>query len=111
MGPKFNFTHALLISPIPVLTGCATVSHTVSTWNPPNYLVIGCVTGFHHSNLRKFLRFICTLAKLRDLIAGWSSPVARQAHNLKVPGSNPDPATNLAAQPSGALFRPELSCR
>ena len=28
------------------------------------------------------------------LIAGWSSPVARQAHNLKVVGSNPAPATN-----------------
>ena len=27
--------------------------------------------------------------------AGWSSPVARQAHNLKVVGSNPTPATNL----------------
>ena len=27
-------------------------------------------------------------------IAGWSSPVARQAHNLKVVGSNPAPATN-----------------
>ena len=27
--------------------------------------------------------------------AGWSSPVARQAHNLKVTGSNPVPATNL----------------
>src|SRR5476651_2754910 len=26
--------------------------------------------------------------------AGWSSPVARQAHNLKVVGSNPAPATN-----------------
>ena len=25
--------------------------------------------------------------------AGWSSPVARQAHNLKVAGSNPVPAT------------------
>ena len=29
--------------------------------------------------------------------AGWSSPVARQAHNLKVAGSNPAPATNLCA--------------
>ena len=29
--------------------------------------------------------------------AGWSSPVARQAHNLKVVGSNPTPATNEAA--------------
>ena len=28
-------------------------------------------------------------------IAGWSSPVARQAHNLKVVGSNPTPATNF----------------
>ena len=25
--------------------------------------------------------------------AGWSSPVAREAHNLEVPGSNPGPAT------------------
>jgi hypothetical protein len=30
------------------------------------------------------------------LSAGWSSPVARQAHNLKVVGSNPTPATTLA---------------
>src|SRR5690606_16514330 len=28
--------------------------------------------------------------------AGWSSPVARQAHNLKVTGSNPVPATKPA---------------
>ena len=28
--------------------------------------------------------------------AGWSSPVARQAHNLKVTGSNPVPATNVS---------------
>ena len=30
--------------------------------------------------------------------AGWSSPVARQAHNLKVTGSNPVPATNSKAR-------------
>jgi hypothetical protein len=29
------------------------------------------------------------------LIAGWSSPVARQAHNLKVVSSNLAPATNF----------------
>ena len=29
-------------------------------------------------------------------VAGWSSPVARQAHNLKVTGSNPVPATKSA---------------
>ena len=32
------------------------------------------------------------------MIAGWSSPVARQAHNLKVIGSNPIPATNISAE-------------
>src|SRR3954447_5431970 len=30
--------------------------------------------------------------------AGWSSPVARQAHNLKVAGSNPAPATTRLSQ-------------
>ncbi len=30
-----------------------------------------------------------------DLVAGWSSLVARRAHNPKVVGSNPAPATNL----------------
>ena len=33
------------------------------------------------------------------LIAGWSSPVARQAHNLKVIGSNPIPATKIEPKP------------
>ncbi len=32
---------------------------------------------------------------LKKIDAGWSSPVARQAHNLKVVGSNPTPATNF----------------
>jgi hypothetical protein len=32
---------------------------------------------------------------LQWFIAGWSSPVARQAHNLKVTGSNPVPATRM----------------
>ena len=27
--------------------------------------------------------------------AGWSSPVARKAHNLEVAGSNPAPATSF----------------
>ena len=33
------------------------------------------------------------------LAAGWSSPVARQAHNLKVTGSNPVPATKHPQSP------------
>src|ERR1700722_6781471 len=46
-----------------------------------------------------------------NINAGWSSPVARQAHNLKVPGSNPGPATKLdnvindLRPPSGGLSR------
>ena len=44
--------------------------------------------------------------------AGWSSPVARQAHNLKVTGSNPVPATKYENGPPCAgrfhicLWRP-----
>ena len=34
-------------------------------------------------------------AKLARVAAGWSSPVARQAHNPKVTGSNPVPATRI----------------
>jgi hypothetical protein len=30
-----------------------------------------------------------------NTVAGWSSQAARQAHNLKVVGSNPTPATNF----------------
>ncbi len=44
-------------------------------------------------------------------IAGWSSPVARRAHNPKVVGSNPAPATNdkplnkaICAKLSGFLY-------
>ena len=38
--------------------------------------------------------------------AGWSSPVARQAHNLKVAGSNPAPATNEIQLKQGARRKP-----
>ena len=40
----------------------------------------------------KELRNLTNL-KIEFNIAGWSSLVARQAHNLKVGGSNPSPAT------------------
>src|SRR5579875_1121934 len=40
--------------------------------------------------------------------AGWSSPVARQAHNLKVAGSNPAPATKSARQFRARAFRTTL---
>ena len=38
--------------------------------------------------------------------AGWSSPVARQAHNLKVAGSNPAPATSFTCTSRSASTRP-----
>ena len=38
--------------------------------------------------------------KTPKLTAGWSSPVARQAHNLKVAGSNPAPATTDNRRPA-----------
>ena len=38
-------------------------------------------------------------------VAGWSSPVARQAHNLKVVGSNPTPATNVKSLGSESELR------
>src|SRR6185436_4126664 len=38
--------------------------------------------------------------------AGWSSPVARQAHNLKVLGSNPSPATSCTEQGPPATADP-----
>src|SRR3954452_14325302 len=38
--------------------------------------------------------------------AGWSSPVARQAHNLKVAGSNPAPATNKRPASERAFLLP-----
>ena len=48
---------------------------------------INVLRGFESLNLRHLLK------KLN--IAGWSSLVARRAHNPKVVGSNPAPATNL----------------
>src|SRR5665213_3779498 len=43
------------------------------------------------------------LTRASHFDAGWSSPVARQAHNLKVVGSNPTPATNFIYPTSGPL--------
>ena len=44
--------------------------------------------------------------------AGWSSPVARQAHNLKVRGSNPSPRNQIRPQSHrlGGRFRLWLRC-
>ena len=45
--------------------------------------------------LQENIKRVKKLNKLKkNLISRWSSLVARQAHNLKVGGSNPSPATN-----------------
>ena len=47
--------------------------------------------------LRPSIKHLIVFSVRREnvTIAGWSSLVARQAHNLKVVGSNPTPATNV----------------
>ena len=42
--------------------------------------------------------------------AGWSSLVARQAHNLKVVGSNPAPATKSIDKIASPLDLLKMSC-
>ena len=47
---------------------------------------------------KKILKELKNLINLKiefSFNAGWSSLVARKAHNLEVGGSNPSPATNL----------------
>ena len=46
-------------------------------------------------SVSSFLSDLKSKFRAADINAGWSSPVARQAHNLKVAGSNPAPATNF----------------
>ena len=52
----------------------------------------------HHSKT-----VIIGTTKSRPIGAGWSSPVARQAHNLKAAGSNPAPATKSTASNQSPL--------
>ena len=54
----------------------------------------GFVSGSKSKPLRGLLKRDKTLGFYAG--AGWSSPVARQAHNLKAAGSNPAPATNIS---------------
>jgi hypothetical protein len=56
--------------------------------------------GFNHSALVLICALRFAFVFKIDILApdaGWSSLVARQAHNLKAAGSNPAPATNLLA--------------
>ena len=53
---------------------------------------------------QQFCRGPIILSRANNFVAGWSSPVARQAHNLKVVGSNPTP------QPAFSLYIKWLPC-
>ena len=56
--------------------------------------------------MKKSLLVSVALTNIRPTDAGWSSSVARRAHNPKVVGSNPAPATKSekAAIKSGLFF-------
>jgi hypothetical protein len=61
-------------------------------------------------------RILATLTRhTHTTTAGWSSPVARQAHNLKVTGSNPVPASKHKASSHNGImpksFRVSLRMR
>ena len=57
------------------------------------WLTLAFVTSLFFSEENKQLNFF--KLKVFAFVAGWSSLVARRAHNPKVVGSNPAPATNL----------------
>ena len=66
-----------------------------------------------HSDMAKTVAAIAATHRHRPkpVGAGWSSPVARQAHNLKVTGSNPVPATKIPKQNSRlGPSQPAVSC-
>src|SRR5215472_8851189 len=63
-------------------------------------------SAYHHEKgLAHALRFDRTFTDLYYRSAGWSSLVARWAHNPKVGGSNPPPATKQVTE-SNALACP-----
>ncbi len=49
---------------------------------------------YNACKIRICIRLLIQHTRAQD--AGWSSLVARQAHNLKAAGSNPAPATNFS---------------
>ena len=63
--------------------------------------IIGFMDGFPSGQRGQTVNLLATLSVVRihhhplKIIAGWSSLVARRAHNPKVVGSNPAPATQL----------------
>gem|GEM_PF-2183962 len=65
-------------------------------WAEEGFVNEGFTVLERNSLLALDLAFFKAYNPLSLIGAGWSSPVARQAHNLKVVGSNPTPATNFS---------------
>ena len=68
-----------------------------------------CTLSVWMGAAQKIRKSSCEFAKPRQVVipnqnAGWSSLVARQAHNLKAAGSNPAPATNFRPCQTAGLF-------
>ena len=63
---------------------------------PPNrFQISDCNFRFAIGHSELIIGFKVLVVSWVELGAGWSSPVARWAHNPKVAGSNPAPATKF----------------
>ncbi len=60
--------------------------------------------GYRPSAYEPGVRRRWVAKELQSFDAGWSSLVARRAHNPKVVGSNPAPATNNRTRQYGGFF-------
>ena len=65
-------------------TDCKSAANCFGGSNPPPSIALRCEMWYNHSQ---------TTYNVNMNIAGWSSLEARRAHNPKVIGSNPVPAT------------------
>ena len=94
------------------LSAAAPMVLRLKTWesrSPPNLERPTKRISLNDPNYRN-KQNIAVTKRISAIGAGWSSPVARQAHNLKVVGSNPTPATKksrnisyLHSAPRGAF--------
>ena len=64
----------------------------------------------HTQNIKTHSQRLLHPTSAPRTVAGWSSPVARQAHNLKVTGSNPVPATKFQTRHHAALTGGVVVC-
>ena len=82
---------------------CRRILSPPSTKSPRTANAIGIVSS---ANFRADKLFLIARIQQRNYSrnAGWSSLVARQAHNLKAAGSNPAPATKFLEECCASSF-------